>query len=325
MADPQSLCDRYSSATYARMKADEARTGAYAAAIQRSVSGRVCLDIGSGALALLAVMAAKAGAARVYAVEANVEAFAAARRTVEAEGLTDRITLIHGYSTSIGALPEPVDVLLHEIIGELAGSEGVVRVLLDARRHARPAALSIPAAAASLLAPCEFPPHEYFAALPHPMLSSPAATALKLPQLPLAAISLAPPQRFEQLDFGEGGPEPSQRRELRFVAARRGVLRGACVHVELRLLDAEATDADVSSAREGSHWPNVLLLLPEEHPVEEGEAIVVATHAELAGEQPRYEFEFFVEEPSATSGEVAAGADASATRRRPLGKIYYPD
>ena len=65
-------------------------------------------------------------------------------------------------------LPQRVDLLLHEIIGEVAGAEGVVAAIADAAtRHLAPTAgdgqrpLSIPARARSLLAPAEFPGAEH--------------------------------------------------------------------------------------------------------------------------------------------------------------------
>ena len=51
-------------------------TAAYAASITAAAPGRVCLDIGTGSLALLALIAARAGAKHVYAIEANPEAAA---------------------------------------------------------------------------------------------------------------------------------------------------------------------------------------------------------------------------------------------------------
>ena len=175
---PQALCERYTDETYATMRDDEMRTRAYLSAIERHAPGKLCLDIGTGALALLAIIAARAGAEHVFAIEANADAAAAARQTVAAEGLEARITIIEGYSTDV-TLPRRVDLLLHEIIGEIASAEGVVAAVLDAgERHLRsgaPPPVSIPARARTLLAPCEFPGSEYFDALPHPMLAAPGA------------------------------------------------------------------------------------------------------------------------------------------------------
>ena len=175
---PQALCDRYTDETYATMRDDEMRTRAYRSAIERHAPGKLCLDVGTGALALLAIIAARAGAEHVFAIEANAEAAAAARQTVAAEGLEAQITIIEGYSTDV-TLPRRVDLLLHEIIGEIASAEGVVAAVLDAgERHLRSGAhppVSIPARARTLLAPCEFPGSEYFDALPYPMLAAPGA------------------------------------------------------------------------------------------------------------------------------------------------------
>ena len=175
---PQALCERYTDETYTTMRDDEMRTRAYLSAIERHAPGKLCLDVGTGALALLAIIAARAGAEHVFAIEANAEAAATARQTVAAEGLEAQITIIEGYSTDV-TLPRRVDLLLHEIIGEIASAEGVVAAVLDAgERHLRSGAaapVSIPARARTLLAPCEFPGSEYFDALPHPMLAAPGA------------------------------------------------------------------------------------------------------------------------------------------------------
>ena len=213
--DPRSQCERYTDATYAKMVGDGERTSAYAAAIRQHAPGRVCLDIGTGALAVLALQAAEAGAAHVYAVEANAAAAEAAVATVAAAGFSDRISVLRGYSTDV-ELPARVDLLLHEIIGEVAGAEGVVAAVADARRrHLAPEAassgapVSVPARAVSLVAPAEFPGSEYFASLEFPMLAAPGARALKLPSLPrrLLLDAAAP---FESLDFSQAAPQPTQ-------------------------------------------------------------------------------------------------------------------
>eukprot|EP00966_Prymnesium_polylepis_P182180 4220640-Prymnesium_polylepis.1 len=82
-------------------------------------------------------------------------------------------------------------------------------------------------------------------------------------------------------------------------------MRGACVHIELRMTDGDAPQPDVSSAQADSHWPNVLLLLRDEVEVAAGQVVVVRTSAELAGEQPRYEFELLLE--GAATGAAGGG------------------
>ena len=60
--------DGYTDATYAKMRDDTSRTEAYRRAIHAHAKGKVVLDIGTGALALLAIMAAEAGASKVDAL-----------------------------------------------------------------------------------------------------------------------------------------------------------------------------------------------------------------------------------------------------------------
>jgi dihydropteroate synthase len=60
--------DGYTDETYAKMRDDTSRTEAYRRAIHAHARGKVVLDIGTGALALLAIMAAEAGASKVYAL-----------------------------------------------------------------------------------------------------------------------------------------------------------------------------------------------------------------------------------------------------------------
>ena len=70
--------DGYSDHVYAKMRDDVVRTEAYRRALQNVVRDKTIVDIGTGALALLAIFAAEAGARKVYAIEANVEAYAKA-------------------------------------------------------------------------------------------------------------------------------------------------------------------------------------------------------------------------------------------------------
>lgn len=346
---PRSICERYSDDTYARMRDDGERTAAYRAAIATAAPGRVCLDVGTGALALLAVMAAQAGAAHVYALEANPTAAEAARAHVAGLGLASRITVITGYSTDV-ELPERAHLLLHEILGEVAGAEGVARAITDAaKRHVAArgadaagseAPLSVPALARSLLAPAEFPAADYFASLPYPMLSAPGATSLKLPSLPRGTL-LAAAQPFEELDFEALSPRADQDERLVFAIERAGVLRGLAVHIEVLMphaahVAAADTGIDISSARPGSHWPNVLLLLPNEVAVSVGDRLLVRTKARLASEEPTYRFEvhLLAQLQHDDEGHDAAlpvrgddgGADRSGETEtgRLLGEISYP-
>jgi type I protein arginine methyltransferase len=96
---PRGHAARYTLACYDGMRDDHARTGAYREAITAAAQGKVIIDLGTGALALLAIFAAEAGAKHVYAIEVQPVAAAAARGTINEAGLSDRITVIEGFST----------------------------------------------------------------------------------------------------------------------------------------------------------------------------------------------------------------------------------
>jgi predicted nicotinamide N-methyase len=116
---------------HAMMLNDRARTSGFLRAIERVVRpGDVVLDIGTGT-GVLAVGAARAGAARVYAIEAGAMA-GVARQVIEANGVADRVSVLEGWSTQV-ALPERADVLVAEIIGEMPFQERVLEVTRDAR------------------------------------------------------------------------------------------------------------------------------------------------------------------------------------------------
>jgi len=118
---------------HARMLHDDRRTSDYLAALAQAVRpGDVVLDIGTGS-GVLALAAARAGARRVYAVEAS-DIAEVAERVFAANDVQDQITLISGWSRQI-ELPERADLLVAEIIGNEPFEEEILETTLDARRR----------------------------------------------------------------------------------------------------------------------------------------------------------------------------------------------
>jgi len=111
---------------------DQGRNNAYEAAIRRAVSpGCRVLEIGTGT-GLLAMMAARAGAAAVVTCEADVGIATAAREIVARNGFADRVRVITKHSTALDIeadLGGPVDVLLSEIVSNDLLSEGALPVM----------------------------------------------------------------------------------------------------------------------------------------------------------------------------------------------------
>jgi SAM-dependent methyltransferase len=122
---------------------DRARTSAFLDGIAEVVgSGDVVVDIGTGT-GVLAIAAARAGAKHVYAIEASAIG-EVAEAIFEANGLSDRVTLLRGWSTHI-ELPERADVLVSEIIGNDPLGENVLEVTRDARKRLlKPGARLVP-------------------------------------------------------------------------------------------------------------------------------------------------------------------------------------
>ena len=97
----------------------------------------VVVDIGTGPYALLALMAARAGAKRVCAIEASPWAARRARSCVEraTDVPVGVVTVVDGLSTDV-TLPEKADLLVAELVGSVCTEEGLLCSMRDAvERH----------------------------------------------------------------------------------------------------------------------------------------------------------------------------------------------
>jgi len=144
---------------HARMLHDDRRTRDFISALTAAVQpGDVVLDIGTGS-GVLAVALARAGARRVYAVEAS-DIAAVAAQVFEANGVQDRVTLVPGWSRQID-LPERADLLVAEVIGNEPLEEEILETTLDARRRLlKPEARLVPHALELLARPLLLPEAE---------------------------------------------------------------------------------------------------------------------------------------------------------------------
>ncbi|GFR40027.1 hypothetical protein Agub_g562 [Astrephomene gubernaculifera] len=136
------------------MLEDHKRTGAYYQAVlsnKRQFQGKVVLDVGTGS-GILAIFAAKAGARKVYAVEATNMA-KNARALVESNNLSHVVEVIQGTIESI-SLPEKVDIIISEWMGYFLLRESMLDSVLVARdRFLAPGGALYPSHAAIYLAP----------------------------------------------------------------------------------------------------------------------------------------------------------------------------
>jgi protein arginine N-methyltransferase 1 len=151
---PASSEHSYSIGDYDVMLADAARTGAHVAAIERAVRpGDVVVEIGAG-VGTFAVVAARAGARHVYAIESS-PVIVLGPEFAAANGCADRITFVWGDSRRI-TLPERGDVLVEDLRGVLPLFSEHITSVVDARaRLVRPGATVVPSCDTLWAAPCE--------------------------------------------------------------------------------------------------------------------------------------------------------------------------
>lgn len=125
------------------MLADEVRTSSFLRAILATVErGDVVVDIGSGT-GVLSLFAAMAGASRVYSIERE-PIIEIAREIASRNGFSESIVFVEGSSPNV-EIPERVDVLITETIGNMGFDEGISTWVADAKeRFLKPDATIVP-------------------------------------------------------------------------------------------------------------------------------------------------------------------------------------
>lgn len=124
------------------MMVDHVRTREFRKALETNLKpGQVVLDLGAGT-GIWALLAAKAGAGKVYAVEPNA-AIEIGRRLAAENGLADKIEFIQGLSTDI-ELPQKADGVISDLRGVIPIIQGHLGSIVDARaRLLKPGAWQI--------------------------------------------------------------------------------------------------------------------------------------------------------------------------------------
>jgi len=280
------FASEYSPALYEALKKDKVRMEAYQKAIDAAAPGCRVLDVGTGPEALLAVMAARAKAVKVTAVEVSEETAALARAAVEREGLSDIIEVIAGYSTQVH-LPE-VDLVIHELIGDIGTEEGMAMVLADLQQ--RPTVVNssrpgwvLPRRVLTWITPVKM----HFA--PSSGNGVDKSPEVRLPgKLPTAAL-LGEKQILEDIDADKPF-ELTQQRTLSWTVDTPSTLTGfVCAPL------IEFSPDNVVDASEGqTHWRQVIAMLPEAALVDPGNKIEVQTKAEIGKFPAEYRLDVYL-------------------------------
>jgi predicted RNA methylase len=267
---------------------DRGRTEAFIKAIQQTVNaGDVVVDLGTGT-GILAVAAVKAGARKVYAIEAG-----AVRHQAEAlfrdNGCTERIEIVPGWSTQV-ALPESADVVLGELLGNDPFGEDITEVYRDAvRRFLKPGGKVLPLRV-ELWALLVTVPEEITAR--HRFESSGLAVwekaygikfkALKptddsvnftvMPQSARKWTVLSQPVNLKQADLTSGNESASpDMAEIAILGD--GLVNGMLLFFTATLCDGVQLSTNPATVTEDGHWRNVVRLFPMAQEVRQGQLL----------------------------------------------------
>jgi predicted nicotinamide N-methyase len=260
---------------------DRARNEAYDAALQAAIEpGMRVLEVGAGT-GILAMMAARAGAAEVIACEANPLIAERARAIVAANGYADRVRIIgkHSSELRIGEdLSGPADVFVSEIISDALIGEGMLLVTEDVvPRLLKPGAAIIPYRGAVRIALAYYggagtlrmgAVDGFDLSLFNRLVAPSYALAI---ENPLLSLSSAAADLFT-FTFADGGPFPARRAQLTLRAKERA--NGVVQWVRLRT-DADSYYENVPRTGEGSSWHAEFYPFADNSVAEPGDDILV--------------------------------------------------
>ena len=287
----------YDELLYGAMVHDEERNVAYRTAIGRAVEGKVVLDVGTGAEAILSRFCVEAGARKVYAIEVMERSYLKAKARIRELGLEDRIFLIHGNATEV-ELPELADVCVSELIGCIGGSEGAVAILDSVRHLVKEDGLFIPESCETRIAAVELPEEldepvfeeagGHYADRVFEVVGHSFDLRLCLRHLPPENL-ISPSGVFEDLDFSGPGVLEA-RQNLRLTVGRRARFGGFLLWIRLH----PSADTVVDSWLQECSW--LPMYFPVFHPgleVKAGDVIEVTCITTLAddGLHPDYRVE----------------------------------
>lgn len=292
------------------MVLDRVRTELFAEAIRRTVKpGDVVLDVGTGS-GVLALLAAKAGARRVFAVERG-DAHLLARRHVEENGLADVVEVLHVDLKDVDALPEQPDVIVSEMLGHFAPDEALHPIFQRAKALSKPDARMIPCSYRLLFSVASLPQLASDVAylrtgLPI-TLDAIATRILRAPELAnVEPEHLLGPEVPGDL-FSVIANEPT-RFECDVVVSRSGVCNALVLAFESEL--AEGVCLRTSPHDAETHWGQVVFPI-EALEVTEGDMLRVVVEPRVMTDRATYLWE--VTGPSGSRVHDALDANPDAT------------
>jgi predicted RNA methylase len=255
---------------------DQLRMVAYRAAIREAVwPGAVILDLGTGT-GILAQWALEAGASRVYGIEVNPKILALAERRLGEAGFADRFKPVNGLSYDV-ELPERVDMIISELIGNFGDNEDCHAILADARRRfLKPGGVMLPLRVTTFFVPVASPKaHEQILGGVCKSISQTHDLRRLLERLDVSdpfdiyydvivpeRCYLSSPRKVKVFDFGSSRVDASYRIDLSFPANAAGALTGfkgyfiADLTEQIRL---DISGSDVEKRTASDSWKHAYL------------------------------------------------------------------
>ncbi|KAL4447971.1 hypothetical protein ABPG75_005190 [Micractinium tetrahymenae] len=302
------------------MVLDSQRNAAYDGAIRRAVArlrnesctGLLALDLGAGS-GLLSMMAARAGADEVVAVEHSQHMCDVGEEATIANGFLGRIMLLDKDARRLDVvrkpdgtppdLPRQADLLVQEVFDSGCIGEGVLHILAAAQaRLLRPGAAMVPAAARVFCQPIQLRTSRVLGwdcSQANRWRWRPDYEGLELGKCRDRWVALAPPQEVFAFDFRDVFPHMAPAEvalDLAFEA--EGVFNAVAMWFELQL-DEEASLSTSPYADKGLTWQQAVQWMPEV-------AVRPGQHLQLTARHDTYSISY-----SHALGEEAAGPAAA--------------
>jgi protein arginine N-methyltransferase 1 len=264
-----------------RMLNDVERTTLYINAIQKTIRPTdVVVEIGTGT-GVLAIAAAKAGAKKVYAIEAGKKMAQLAKANFKANQVDDKITLIEGWSTQVN-IPEKATVLISEIIGNHPLDEDILKYTKDAqKRFLTKNARMLPSHLKLMVSPVQIPlelwsQHHFTAENVKKweecyqinfsgLLTQDAGNSLRTFKIIKSAakaskfLTLTKPCQIADIDLLKIQSDYSEHYTLNAVA--NGILNGVIVFCDIKLAEGIILSTNPKTAKEGFHWSTHIELM----------------------------------------------------------------
>lgn len=274
------------------MLADGARNQLYDKAIRAAVfEGATVLDIGTGS-GLLAMMAVRAGAAKVIACEMVPTLADIAREVVKDNGFEDKITIINKKSTDLKMgedLDEKVDIVVSEILDVGLLGEGVIPSVRDALANlAKPGAKLVPQGADIYVQLIETSYKHKLNPLKELEGFDLSAFGAYIAETTYSRVvfdfephrKLSMPVKALSFDFSNPGPRvlnnEAKTTAIKVPVTASGTCYGVAFWFELHLFD----DIKASSGSDGEllHWGQAMRYFTEPLEVREGETISLTAY-----------------------------------------------